>query len=87
MAMDEGSQMPPEDSGAGDQLAAPPQVGDSASKTITVPADLMPNCKVGDSYTVKSMEGDNVTLEMTPGEDTGDDWGEGLKAAAPRGEM
>ncbi len=63
-----------EGSDAGDELASPPQVGDS--KTVTIPADLMPGCKAGDTYTVKSMDGDNVTLEaMSSGGDDGADWG------------
>jgi len=72
--MDE-SQMPPDDS-AGDALASPPQVGEA--KTVTIPADLLSNCKVGDTYTVKSMDNDNVTLEMTPGEESDEDYGAGL---------
>ena len=70
-----------EDSDAGDALAAPPQVGDMAAKTVTVPADLLPDCKVGDTYTVKTMDGDNVTLEAAPSaapEDEGGEWGDGL---------
>jgi hypothetical protein len=65
----------PEDSMAGDELASPPQVGDSAS-AVTVPMGLLPGCKVGDTYTVKSVDGDNVTLEAMPSdnEDT-EQWG------------
>jgi hypothetical protein len=58
----------PGDSEAGDQLAAPPQVGDMASG-ITVPREYLPNCKVGDTYTVKSADGDNVVLEDSKGPD------------------
>lgn len=78
--------MPPEDS-AGDSLAAPPQVGDANSKSVTVPADLMPGCKVGDTYTVKAMDGDNVTLEMgaAGAGASGDDWGDGLVKAVKGG--
>lgn len=67
-----------DESGAGDELAGGDQMG--SSKMVTVPADLMPGCKAGDTYTVKSMEGDNVNLEMTPGAGSeGDgDWGDGL---------
>jgi hypothetical protein len=48
---------------AGDQLAAPPQVGDMAQKGLTVPREYLPNCKVGDTYTVESADDDNVVLE------------------------
>lgn len=54
------------DTGAGDALAGGSQVGDSASQPVTVPMDLLPGCKPGDTYTVKSVDGDNVTLEATP---------------------
>lgn len=86
MATDPNGDMPTGETDAGDSLAAPPQVGDSAN-TVTVPADALPGCKVGDTYTVKSVGDGNVVLTMAPSEDSGDDWGEGLKAAAPRGEM
>ncbi len=66
--------------GAGDGASGGTQMGES--KTITVPADLMPGCKAGDTYTVKAMDGDNVTLEMAPGaggEGEGEgNWGEDL---------
>lgn len=44
-------------------MASPPQVG--ASGTCTIPADLLPDAKVGATYTVKSMDGDNVVLESS----------------------
>lgn len=68
--MSEGSDM-------GDGAASPPQMGEA--KTVTIPADLMPGCKAGDTYTVKSMDGDNVMLEMAPGAGGGEgDWGDDL---------
>jgi hypothetical protein len=66
-------QMP--DASAGDELAGGSPMG--ASKDITIPADLMPGCKAGDTYTVKSMDGDNVTLEASGGEPDSDEWGKG----------
>jgi len=76
------------ESGAGDELAAPPQVGDMAPKGVTIPADMMPGCKVGDTYTVKSMDNDNIMLEPAGGsEEDGEGWGEGLAKAAPREAM
>jgi hypothetical protein len=54
------------DSGAGDALAGGSQVGDSGSQPVTVPMDMLPGCKVGDTYTVKSVDGENVTLEAAP---------------------
>jgi hypothetical protein len=64
-----------EGSDAGDALAAPPQVGDSSP--ITVPVDMLPGCKVGDTYTVKSVDGDNATLESASSDsgDTTEQWG------------
>jgi hypothetical protein len=77
----------PEDSGAGDELAAPPKVGDMASKSLTVPREYLPNCKVGDTYTVKSADDDNVVLEDAGGSMDGDpQWGSDLAKAAPRGD-
>ncbi len=66
---------PAEDDGSagGEQMGEP--------KTVTVPADLMPGCKAGDTYTVKAMDGDNVTLEMAPGaggEGGEENWGDAL---------
>ncbi len=66
-------------SDAGDSLASPPQVGESG--TVTAPADLFPDCKVGDTYTVTAMDSDNVTLEPSSSEPDADgsaeggDWG------------
>lgn len=58
---------------AGDQLAAPPQKGEMASG-ITVPREYLQNCKVGDTYTVKSVDDDNVVLEdMKSGDDSYND--------------
>ncbi len=69
-------EMPMSDESAGDALAAPPQVGES--KTVTVPSDLLPECKVGDTYTVTAMDDANVTLEAAPSEAPAEgegDWG------------
>jgi hypothetical protein len=74
------------DTGTGDGQASPPQMGDGA-KTVTIPADMLPGCKAGDTYTVKSMDGDNVVLEAMPSSGGDEEWGEGLTKAAPRGEM
>lgn len=60
-------------SDAGDALAGGSPVGDSSSQSVTVPMDLLPGCKPGDTYTVKSVDGDNVTLEAAPAADGGDD--------------
>ena len=65
---------------AGDSLAAPDA---GAAKTITVPADLMPEAKLGDTFKVQSVADGNVTLEHESGGE-GDDWGKGLEEAAPR---
>lgn len=51
-------------------------------KTITLPMADLPGCKVGDEYTVKAVDGDTVTLEVSAGE-PGDDWGGDLAKAAP----
>ena len=63
------------ESSAGDELAGGDQMG--SSNMVTIPAGLMPGCKAGDTYTVKSMDGDNVNLEMTPGADDDEDWAAG----------
>lgn len=79
----------PGDSEAGDALAGGAQVGDA--KTITIPADLLPGCKAGDTYTVKSMDNDNVTLEAVPsGADDGEStekWGQDAIAHVNKGGM
>lgn len=72
-----------EGSDAGDALASPQQAG--ASKDVTIPADLLPGCKAGDTYTVKSMDGDNVTLSAMPSDDDGDEWGNSLIADVKKG--
>ena len=61
------------DSDAGDALAGGSPVGGMSDKTVTVPMDMLPGCKVGDTYTVKSVDGDNVTLEATPAQGMDDD--------------
>jgi hypothetical protein len=76
--MSEGSDVPPES--AGDSLAA----AGADSKTISVPADLLPEAKPGDTFKVQSVADGNVTLEHQPGESSEDDWGKGLQEAAPR---
>jgi hypothetical protein len=78
--------------GAGAELAAPPAEGTEGTEATqgaaaTVPAEMLPGCKPGDSYTVKSVDGGNVTLEHQAGAGDGDEgWGEGLTKAAPREE-
>jgi hypothetical protein len=67
---------PMEESGAGDESAGGDQMG--ASSMVTIPADLMPGCKAGDTYTVKSMDGDNVMLEADSMGDSGSKWGDDL---------
>lgn len=70
--------------GMGDEGAAggsPPQAGAGMSEPIQVPMSMLPGCKVGDTYTVKSVDGDTVTLEAGGGSGMGDDgegWGKGL---------
>jgi len=68
---------------AGDSLASGDQVG--KSKEITVPMDLLPGCKAGDTYTVKSIEGDNVVLESSGNEESNESWGDGLVNAVKKG--
>lgn len=60
-------------SDAGDALAGGSPVGDGGSQPVTVPMDLLPGCKPGDTYTVKSVDGDNVTLEAAPAAGMDDD--------------
>ena len=74
---------------AGDMLAAPPAEGAApaaAAKTITVPSDLLPEAKPGDTFKVQAVADGNVTLEHQPGAETDEDWGKGLQEAAPRAE-
>ena len=61
------------DSDAGDALAGGSPVGGMSDNTVTVPMDMLPGCKVGDTYTVKSVDGDNVMLEATPAAGMDDD--------------
>lgn len=52
------------------------------TKSVTVPMDMLPGCKVGDVYTVKSVADGNAVLDYAPGEGSEeDDWGKGLTAA------
>jgi hypothetical protein len=75
-------------SAAGDSLASPPPDGAGGSKAVTIPADLLPDAKPGDTFKVQSVADGNVTLEHQAAPDEGENWGEGLtKAAAPEGEM
>ena len=75
-------------SAAGDSLASPPPDGAGGAKTVTIPADLLPDAKPGDTFKVQSVADGNVTLEHQAAPDEGENWGEGLtKAAAPEGEM
>ena len=75
-------------SAAGDSLASPPPDGAGGAKTVTIPADLLPDAKPGDAFKVQSVADGNVTLEHQAAPDEGENWGEGLtKAAAPEGEM
>ena len=61
-----------DDTAAGDELAGGSQVGESAN-TVTVPMAMLPGCKPGDTYTVQSVDGDNVTLEAAPAAGMDDD--------------
>ena len=75
-------------SAAGDSLASPPPDGAGGAKTVTIPADLLPDAKPGDTFKVQSVADGNVTLEHQAAPDDGENWGEGLtEAAAPEGEM
>jgi hypothetical protein len=76
--MTDQNQTPPE--AAGDSLAA----AGADSKTISVPADLLPEAKPGDTFKVQSVADGNVMLELQPGESGEEDWGKGLQEAAPR---
>lgn len=67
-------------SGAGDDLASPPQVGEADSGTVTVPMDLLQGCKVGDTYTVKSTDNGEVTLSKGASDDMAD-WENDAKEA------
>lgn len=71
------------DPSAANALEKPDQAPDA--KTVTVPMSMLPGCKVGDTYKVESVNGDNVTLSC---ESCGDDseWGNGLAEAAPGGQ-
>ena len=74
--------------GAGASLEAPPMDAGAApgGNTCSVPADLLPGAKPGDTFKVSAVDGGNVTLEHQPGAsgDGAEEWGEGLtKAAAP----
>jgi hypothetical protein len=69
---------------AGDSLASPAATDAAgAAKTITIPADLLPEAKPGDTFKVQSVADGNVTLEHESGGE-GDDWSRGLQEAAPR---
>jgi hypothetical protein len=73
-------------SAAGDSLATP--APDAGAKTVTVPSDLLPDAKPGDTFKVQSVADGNVTLEHQAAPDEGENWGEGLTTdAAPEGEM
>ena len=76
-------------SAAGDSLAAPaPGAAAGGAKTVTVPADLLPEAKPGDTFKVQSIADGNVTLEHQASEAEGtEEWGKGLtQAAAPAAE-
>lgn len=73
MAKDMGASPMDENSDAVDALAGGAQVGDMSENTVTVPMDMLPGCKVGDTYTVKSVDGDNVMLEAMPSQGMDDD--------------
>ncbi len=64
-----------------DEIVEPMPEGES--KAITVPMDMMPGCKPGDTYTVKSVDDGNVVLDYAPaaGGDDSEEWGKGLTAA------
>lgn len=76
-------------SAAGDSLASPPPEAGGA-KTVTIPADLLPDAKPGDTFKVQSVADGNVTLEHQAAPDEGENWGEDLNKAdapSPEGEM
>ena len=74
--------------------AAPPDAAapaDGAAKTFSVPVDVLPDAKPGDTFKVKSIADGNVMLEhqATEGEDDAQ-WTADAKKAAPapgEGEM
>ena len=74
---------------AGASLSAPPDGGgdgapaEASAKTFSVPVDVLPDAKPGDIFKVQSVADGNVMLEHQAAEG-GDDWGDGLKKAAPR---
>jgi len=61
---------------AGDQLAAP-QADQGGGKVVTIPSDLLPQVKPGDSLKVQSVADGNVTLEFSAGmaADSDESWG------------
>lgn len=81
----EENQIPPE-GGAGEALAA--GAPEAKAKSVSLPSDLLPDAKPGDTFKVQAVTDGNVTLEhmaAPQGEgETPEAWGEGLKEAAPR---
>jgi len=72
--------------------AAPPDAAapaDGATKTFSVPVDVLPDAKPGDIFKVQSVADGNVMLEHQAAEGSEDGWGDELKKAAPaeEGEM
>ena len=58
--------------------------GADGSKQITVPQDALPNVKAGDMLKVVGVEGGNVMLELTAGqEDESGEWAKAAKEAVP----
>lgn len=76
--------MPPEENQAGESLQESPQ-GDQGSQPITVPMDMLPGCKPGDTLKVSGVQDGNATLELVPGErpDESEQWANEAKAAVP----
>lgn len=71
--------------GGGDSGAM--EGGDQASNLVTVPMDMLPGCKVGDTYKVTSAEGGQVVMEKEMGGgDEVEDWKASAKSAVPTGE-
>jgi hypothetical protein len=71
--------------GAGAALAAPaPEApAEGAAKTFSVPVDVLPDAKPGDTFKVQSIADGNVMLEHQAAEGSEDGWGDELKKAAP----
>ena len=70
-------------SAAGESLAQ----AAAKDNTVTVPQDMLPNCKPGDIYKVVSADENGVVLEHTDGMSEEEDWNLGAKKAAAEPEL